>query len=152
MSPRPNMLWTATENTTLLSAGGVRARSTPKQWQAIAEQLPGRSWMACRQQYFTLRRKAKGNLAPPRKQRARRTNGRIDNRPEMQQPPSPHTLPRHAFSARLRVRRPLAGTVGAGPEGGAAVSESKSNAVTMAKSISAVVCEHGNLYIRLHDA
>lgn len=31
------------------------------------------------------------------------------------------------------------------------MSETKEAAVRMAKQISAVVCEHGSLYIRLHD-
>jgi len=32
------------------------------------------------------------------------------------------------------------------------MSETKQQDVAMAKAISAVVCEHGSLYIRLHDA
>jgi hypothetical protein len=35
---------------------------------------------------------------------------------------------------------------------GTDVSNTKQTDVVMAKQISAVVCEHGSLYIRLHDA
>lgn len=97
--------WSAADDAELMAKTNHRNLSVAE-WQTIAAGMStSRTWQACRQRRNNLRLKAKG-IVRARKPRARKPNGRINHRVEMQQPCS---LPEYTSLTAAFFKDPVPG-------------------------------------------